>query len=454
MEDIARVLLVDLAGGQALGIAAGLESSGIRVRSETSVHRLGHSLDAVRLVVVAHRSDDGSVDGVRSALREACPGLSTIFFPLSSRPSTAALLEMAGRIESELRLSGNTDLVALNFRPTRHMGAMIGTSRPMRELYSAIGSVAPTSVSVLIHGESGTGKELAAQAIHSNSSRRDGPFVRVNCAALPASLLESELFGHQRGAFTGATHDRPGRFESANHGTLFLDEIDSAEAALQGKLLRVIEQKEFERLGDNRTRRADVRIIAATNADLPAMARRGSFRADLFYRLASVELSLPPLRARGDDLVLLAAEGVRRLNREVGRSVTTIRRQALDRLMTHRWPGNVRELNNVLCRSLLASDGRAIEPENLPVVLGSSCAYEATDPTSPVHGLREAISSLVAAAPDDLYRRVIDETEKELIGLVLREHDGNIRRASQVLGIARNTLKERIRRFDLLRGEA
>ncbi len=453
VEETARVLLVDLAGGQALGIAAGLENAGIRVRSETTVHRLGCSLDAVRLVVVAHRSDDCSVDGVRSALREARPGLSTIFLPLSSRPSTGALLEMAGRIEAELRRSTNTDLVPLNLKPTRHLGAMIGTSRPMRDVYSAIGSVAPTSVSVLILGESGTGKELAAQAIHSHSSRREGPFVRVNCAALPASLLESELFGHQRGAFTGATHDRPGRFESANRGTLFLDEIDSAGAALQGKLLRVIEQKEFERLGDNRTRRADVRIIAATNADLPALARQGKFRADLYYRLASVELRLPPLRARGDDLLLLAADGVRRLNREVGRSVTTIRRQALDRLMTHRWPGNVRELNNVLCRCLLACDGRAIEPENLPAVLGSSCTNDATDPSNPVHDLREAISSLVAGTPDDLYRRVIDETEKQLLGLVLREHDGNIRRASQVLGIARNTLKERIRRFDLRRGE-
>jgi len=451
VEDAARVLLVDLAAGHALGIAAGLESSGIRVSTETSVHRLGRSLGAADLVVVVHRAEDHVAEGVRQALHQARPGLAALFLPISSRPATAALLDMARRIERELSRVTSSELIPLNFRPAKHLGCLIGTSSAMREVYAAIGAVAPTSVSVLIHGASGTGKELVAQALHEHSSRAAGPLVRVNCAALPASLLESELFGHQRGAFTGASHDRAGRVEAAGGGSLFLDEIDSAEPALQGKLLRVIEHKEYQRLGDNRTRRADVRIIAATNADLPDLARRGEFRPDLYYRLAAMELRLPPLRDRGDDLLQLTAEAVRRLNREIGRSVTTIRRSALVRLLDHAWPGNVRELNNVLCRALLRGDARSIEPEHLPLLQPprrtepEAVACQATDE------LREAISSLVAGAPDDLYRRVIDETERQLLGLVLREHRGNIRQASQVLGIARNTLKERIRRFDLLR---
>lgn len=448
MSIAAAVLLVDLSDGGALGIAAELEAAGLSVVLETSVQRLGVRLRGpVGALIIAHQDDQGSVEGVRAAMQQARPDLPVLELSLSSRPSRTAVQEMANRVREALQRPSAPEVLPLDILPNRHLGLLIGESTLMREVCSTITTIAPTSVSVLIHGESGTGKELVAQAIHEQSCRRSGPLVRVNCAALPTALLESELFGHQRGAFTGAVQDRAGRFEAASDGTLFLDEIDSAEPGVQSKLLRIIERKEFERLGDNRTRRADVRILAATNADLPALARKGRFRPDLYYRLAAIELRLPPLRTRSEDLLLLAADAVRRLNREVGRSVQAIEGAALERLLSHRWPGNVRELGNVLCRSLLACEGRVLTVEHLPPGLGRTMA-EIGAP-QPADELREAISSFLSGVQNDLYRRVIDETERQLLGLVLCEHNGNIRRASNALGIARNTLKERIRRFDL-----
>lgn len=452
MRDDARILLVDLSDGQALGIAAELESAGVPVLIETSISHLGRALaHKIKAVVVAHRADDSADEGVRMALEQTRPDLPLLKVSLSSRPSRAAMVDLAHRIRREVFQFDGNAAIPLSVSPTRFAGLLIGESAPMRQVFERIDQVAPTSVSVLIQGESGTGKELVARALHERSSRESGPLVRVNCAALPAALLESELFGHQRGAFTGAIHDRAGRFEAAAGGTLFLDEIDSAEPAVQGKLLRAIEAKEFERLGESRTRRVDVRIVAATNADLAALVRRKRFRADLLYRLAAVEVRLPPLRVRGEDLILLIGDAVHRLNREIGRSVKAIRGAALNRLAARSWPGNVRELNNVLCRSMLACHGEVLESEHLPQWSGSIDCGCLVEDEEALRDMREAIESFVSGIDNDVYRRVIDETERQLFELVLREQKGNIRRASHVLGIARNTLKERIRRFDLSR---
>jgi DNA-binding NtrC family response regulator len=450
--DVARILLVDLSDGQALGIAAELESAGVSVLVETSIRHLGRALaHNIKAVVVAHRADDSTDEGVRIALEQTRPDLPLLTVTLSSRPSRAALTDLAHRIRREVFQFDGAVLIPLVERAERFAGLLIGASEPMKDVFERIDQVAPTSVSVLIQGESGTGKELVAQALHLRSSRRNGPLIRVNCAALPAALLESELFGHQRGAFTGAIHDRAGRFEAAAGGTLFLDEIDSAEPAVQGKLLRAIEAKEFERLGESRTRKVDVRIVAATNADLEELAEKRRFRPDLLYRLAAVDVRLPPLRTRADDLVLLIADAVQRLNEEVGRHVQAIRGAAVNRLAGRLWPGNVRELNNVLCRSILACRGEILEVEHLPPESVGRDHRRWIEHEEANGELREAIESFVSGIDNDLYRRVIDETERQLFELVLREQKGNIRRASHVLGIARNTLKERIRRFDLSR---
>src|SRR5574342_72737 len=242
---------------------------------------------------------------------------------------------------------------------------MIGRSPLLRDVLTRAAKVARTETTVLITGESGTGKELVARAIHYGSPRADGPFVAVNCAALPDTLLESELFGHERGAFTGADRQKPGRFELAAHGTLFLDEIGELSAAVQVKLLRVLQEREFQRVGGTATLKADVRMIAATNRDLRAEMAAGRFRTDLFYRLGVFNVHLPPLRERGDDVLLLADSFIRTLAAKMGRTDVTLSRDAVEVLRRHAWPGNIRELQNAIERSLITSEGTLVTAAHL-----------------------------------------------------------------------------------------
>ena len=442
MEIGGRVLMLDLTGGAADPLVAAMRADGLTVGEETAMFSVGQWLTEVAGLVVVHACGDASWQSVDRAVADARPELPRLVLSLVEALSPDA----CERVVVALELSHAA--LPLSSAPRRHFGLFVGESSAMRNVYASIRHLAPTELTVLIRGESGTGKELVARAIHEGSSRARGPFVRVNCAALQASLLESELFGHRRGAFTGAVRDHAGRFEVASGGSIFLDEVDSADPAVQGKLLRAIEQKEFERVGETRTRSADVRIISATNADLLGRSRGAEFRPDLYYRLASVEIELPPLRSRGRDVRLLAGECIARLNDELHRSVRLIGREALERLEAYRWPGNVRELNNVLCRALLDVEGEMLEAHHLPPDVTAS--RESVPPSASDH-LRGAIAGLAASAPRDVYRHVIEEAERELIGLVLRETGGNIRQSSHLLGIARNTLKERIRRFDLCR---
>src|SRR5438874_1933693 len=245
-------------------------------------------------------------------------------------------------------------------------GAIVGSCPAMREVYKAIGRVAAQSVPVLITGESGTGKELVARAIYQHGPRAKAPFLALNCAAIPEPLLESELFGHEKGAFTGADRRRIGRFEQCNGGTLFLDEIGDMPLALQGKILRVLQEQAFERVGGNETVRTDVRLIAATHRDLKAWSEEGRFRPDLYYRLGVFTIHLPPLRERGDDLPLLVRYLVRRFSRELGREVSDVSPGALGRVRGCPWPGNVRELQSVLKQALLQSQGAVLLPAFLP----------------------------------------------------------------------------------------
>src|SRR4051812_9802505 len=243
---------------------------------------------------------------------------------------------------------------------------LIGRSSPMLEVYKAVGRVAPQTVTVLIRGESGTGKELIARAIYQHSTRRGKPFLAVNCAALPETLLESELFGHEKGSFTGADHRRIGKFEQCNGGTIFLDEVGDMPPLMQAKLLRMLQEQRFERVGGNETIKTDVRIIAATNNDLESMTAAGPFRPDLYYRLNGFTIKVPPLRERGDDLLLLIEAFLSRYSQELGKSLQRVSPEALKILVEYSWPGNVRELQSMLRKALLNMTGSVLVPEFLP----------------------------------------------------------------------------------------
>lgn len=317
-------------------------------------------------------------------------------------------------------------------------GELVGRSRPMRELFQLLETVAPTSSTILITGETGTGKELVARAIHFNSPRRAHRFVAINCAAIPETLLEAELFGYVRGAFTGAVATRPGRLEVAHRGTLFLDEIGMMSPSLQSKLLRVLQEREFERLGDNRPVRIDVRIVAATNSDLAQRVAEGTFREDLYYRLNVIPIRLPPLRERREDIPLLAQHFAERLGREMipPRPHVTFSQEAMRRLMAYSWPGNVRQLENLIERTLILTPGRSqVEASDLPPEIRAAEEPLPEEPVLPEGGF-------------DL-EKYLRGVERRLIRHALKQSGGNKRRAAALLGLKRTTLVEKIKRLEV-----
>jgi two-component system, NtrC family, response regulator AtoC len=331
-------------------------------------------------------------------------------------------------------------------------GAILGACPAMREVYKAIGHVAGQDVTVLITGESGTGKELVARAIYQHGCRAQAPFLALNCAAIPETLLESELFGHEKGAFTGADRRRIGKFEQCNSGTIFLDEVGDMPLTLQAKLLRVLHEQAFERVGGNETVRTDVRLIAATHRDLKAWLEEGRFRADLYYRLSAFAIELPPLRERGDDLPMLVSHYVRRFGRELGREVVDIAPAAVDRLRDYPWPGNIRELQNVLRQALLRARGRILLPEFLPELAqtpdesGSSGeAAASSDGTS----LEALIRKGLAAGTEGLHEETHRWVDRILLPMVLEHTQGNQRQAARILGIARKTLRDKLRELGI-----
>lgn len=329
---------------------------------------------------------------------------------------------------------------------------VVGGSRKMHEVYATVDRVAPTRSTVLIRGESGTGKELIARALHYNSPRADKPFIRVSCAALPASLLESELFGHERGAFTGATDLRRGRFELADSGTLFLDEIGEIEVATQIKLLRVLQERKFERLGGTRTLAVDVRLVAATNRDLEKAVAEGVFREDLYYRLNVIPIFLPPLREREGDVLQLVEHFLGRFNTEHDKGVS-FSREALKRMMRYPWPGNVRELENCLERLVVLAQGAVIEEDDLPLAIRSDL---------PVSSHTGTISEITRAAAPRLSNalppaqgvdRSLPETvrgiEKERILKTLSDCEGIQTRAAQALGLTVRQLGYKLKKYGI-----
>ncbi|MFA5034976.1 MAG: sigma-54 dependent transcriptional regulator [Candidatus Margulisiibacteriota bacterium] len=300
---------------------------------------------------------------------------------------------------------------------------LVGQSQAMKKVFATIEKVAPTDSTILINGESGTGKELVARAIHQKSRRSAKPFVAVNCAAIPENLLESELFGHERGSFTGAHERKLGKFELADEGTLFLDEIGCMSPAMQSKLLRVLENKVIERLGSEKGVEVDVRIISATNIEFQKAIEEGKFRSDLYYRLNVIPLPLPPLRERKEDIKLLAEYFVKKFNKEVKKEINGLAEAALNNLQKYDWPGNVRELQNIIERAVVLSSGRLIEELDLPI------ADQRIVPT---------------LAPGANMIESLDQYEKEMIEKALLESNQNRSKAARLLGIPRSTLNSRI----------
>ncbi|HEY3394698.1 MAG TPA: sigma-54 dependent transcriptional regulator [Lacipirellulaceae bacterium] len=329
----------------------------------------------------------------------------------------------------------------------RRTDTLVGNSRQMQEVYKAIGRVAPQDVTVLIRGESGTGKELVARALYQHSPRVKGQFLAVNCAAIPDALLESELFGHEKGSFTGADQRRIGKFEQCSGGTLFLDEIGDMSSLVQSKVLRVLQSQQFERVGGNQTITTDVRVIAATNRDLEKMVEEGTFRSDLYYRLSGFTIQLAPLRERPEDLVPLLENYLAVFSRELNKDVHGISPEAMDVLLNYSWPGNVRELQNVLKQTLLRSAGHVIIPDFIPDRIRVPEVETADTPVSESTGtdLRQFVDERLAAGSKDLYAEALEFMERYVVTRVLRVCEGNQSKAARMLGITRGCLRSKVR---------
>ncbi|NOJ77118.1 sigma-54-dependent transcriptional regulator [Myxococcus xanthus] len=388
--------------------------------------------DVPVIIITAHGTVDSAVDAIKAGA-----------FDYITKPfdqaELSSVVAKAAKTNESARRSVRPDVKA--------RAAIIGDSSTIQEVYKIIDKVADTPSTVLITGESGTGKELIATALHGASSRRDKPFIKINCAAIPHTLLESELFGYERGAFTGAVTSKPGRFELADEGTLFLDEIGEIPVEMQVKLLRAIQEGEFERVGGIKTTRVDVRLVAATNRDLQAEIEAGRFRKDLYYRLAVVPISLPALRERRSDIPMLARHFVEKYNRRLNKKIEGIADDAMALLQGYAWPGNIRELENLIERVLLFADGPLITARDLPEPVRQGTGVQASA------NLASAVASIDVPTGEvglkDIVRMKAAELERDLIVKKLEETGGNVTRAARLLQISRKSLQTKMKEFGL-----
>ncbi|OGQ91746.1 MAG: Fis family transcriptional regulator [Deltaproteobacteria bacterium RIFOXYA12_FULL_58_15] len=382
------------------------------------------------IVITAH----GTVDTAVTALKTGA-------FDYITKPFDKDELRLAVRKASSVGKESRRE-PPLTHEGTGRFG-MIGQASPMQEVYSIIEKVAATPSTVLITGESGTGKELVATALHQNSKRREQPLIKVNCAAIPKDLMESEFFGYEKGAFTGAVSSKPGRFELADTGTLFLDEIAEIPNEMQVKLLRALQENELERVGGIRTIRVDVRVVAATNRNLAEEIAAGRFREDLYYRLNVVPIRLPPLRDRTDDIPLLVKAFVTKYNERLQKNITGLSETAIAALRSYAWPGNIRELENVIERTSLFAESDVVELADLPEPL-----------RSPITGghLGRSLDT-TNASMKEIVRQATEELERDLIVKALETTGGNVTRAAHLLRISRKGLQNKMKEFDLRNGE-
>jgi len=445
-------------------IKKALESSGYKITSRT---RLSSGLKAVQdkthLVLLDLILPDGDgLEGLRE-IRSVNPDTIVIMITANAKMQSTITAMKEGAYDyiekpfdiEELKIVVENAFRDLSLREElkklkkaafeTENPQMIGKSPKMLKIFKDIGKVATKDITVLITGESGTGKELVAKAIHLNSSRSLAPFIAINSASIPKDLLESELFGYKRGAFTGAIKDKKGKIETANTGTLFLDEISEIEPELQAKLLRFLQEKEFTPLGSNETLKADVRIIGASNKDLAAAVHNGQFREDLYYRFNVVQIKLPPLRERKEDIPLLIKNFLRESVEKLETGDKELSRDAKALFLKYDWPGNVRELENVIKRACVLSNGTIIEPKDLLIEEDSS--YSIKDFLE--EKLKHYLKDMTNISNCKLYDTVMSEVEKALINLVLKETNGNQLKTSKVLGINRNTLRSKIKEYKI-----
>jgi len=392
-----------------------------------------HGIDTLCIIMTAQNTMANAIEATKRGA-----------YDYLTKPFDLDQVSLLVRRAMDLRRLTN-DLERLRGELQQRHELVIGRTPAMQEVYKVIGRVAATDATVLIQGETGTGKELVAKAIHYHSARR-GPFVALNCSAIPNELLESELFGYERGAFTGAVERRMGKFEAAAGGTLFLDEVADMPLGLQAKLLRVLQEREFTRVGGRDPIRADVRIVAASNQDLEAAVRGARFREDLFFRLNVVRINVPPLRDRKGDIPELIEFFVDKVNRDLGLALVGVSDEAGTLLMRHSWPGNVRELENALLRAAVLARGRTLVPDDF--ALAGQPRQPAAEALPLEDAVRRRLSELLAndgtAAVGDLHALLIGSVERPLIEVVLERAGGNQVKAAEMLGINRNTLRKKI----------
>lgn len=378
------------------------------------------------LIITAYGSIDLAVQAMQFG---AADFLAKPFSHEEFKLRVAKVLEKIEQEEKLSRLDAENDYLRQELDQALNFGHIIGESPRMQELYRTINKVARTDSTVIIYGESGTGKELVARAVHKTSERVNHPFIRVNCGALAEGVLESELFGHEKGAFTGALRRKRGRFELAHTGTIFLDEIGDIAMGTQVKLLRVLQEREFERVGGEQTLTVDVRVIAATHRDLRSLVEQGKFREDLYYRLHIIPVYLPPLRERSEDIPLLAEHFLQRVRQGIARPELVLSQTAVQSLCRYAWPGNVRELENVLERAAVLAEGDVIEPQDLPLGPGDA-------------------SPAVAAAQS--LDEMLDQVEKNAIERALRQAKGVKMEAARILGIKTSALYYKLEKYGLM----
>ncbi len=463
-RDVTRVLVVDDEESQRTALASMIKLWGYWVETAADgqealeklatfeAHVIVTDLNMPRMngqELLRRLKEDG--DGPPAIVQTAYGSLETAvnmvhdlgaFWFLEKPVQSQALRLLLERAAAQEKLAEHAERLERQLSNQGVLGEMVGSSPKMREVFSLIQQVAPSRAAVLITGESGTGKELAARAIHALSPRRNGPFVALNCAAMPDSLMESELFGHEKGAFTGAVDRRAGCFELAQNGTVLLDEIGDMPIALQAKLLRVLEDSRVRRLGGKNEIQLDVRILAATNSPLDAAIREGRFREDLFYRLNVFPIPLPPLRERKEDLQSLTAALLSDLNRKHGTKVTDVAKDVMERFRSYNWPGNVRELRNAMERAVILAGEGTILPSHLSASFGGASA--------PAAASQPAAAPTAASNGDELRIQVgstIEQAERALIELTLEHTRHNKTRAAEVLGISQKTLFNKLKEY-------
>jgi DNA-binding NtrC family response regulator len=406
----------------------------VRLASESGLDYLpavvAREFPPVVIIVTAHGSERTAVHAIKLGA-----------YDYISKPFDVDELRLLVRNAIETySLRSDNERLRLELAATGTFGKLIGSTPGMQRVYSLIEKVAQSDISVLITGESGTGKEEVAKELHSRSGSSSGPFVTLNCAALPTELIESELFGHEKGAFTGASSARIGKFEAANKGTLFLDEIGDMSLSTQAKVLRVIEEKKFQRLGSNDTRSSDARIISATNKPLESEVQNGKFREDLYYRLCVVKITLPPLRERKPDIPALATAFCNRFSRAYRSAPLRISNDAVKLLLEYDWPGNVRQLRNFIERAVVLSEGEEITPDLLPDEILSSPISNKSAPGE---------SSDISVSHTDDFKVAKKEFERKYIERTLDQAGGNVTRAAAALGMHRQSLQHKIKELGL-----